>query len=133
MSLIGVVSFIMGVAFLLIGAWPVMGFFGLDVALIYWAFKLNYRSGRAYETVELYPARLALTRVDPAGGTELFEFNPYWARVRLSVDRPDGRTSLWLAAQGREVHFGKFLTDDEKKDFADVLSGVLAQARGARI
>ena len=51
MSAIGLVSFVMGMVFLLIGAWPVMGFFGLDVALIYFAFKLNYRSGRLYETV----------------------------------------------------------------------------------
>ena len=40
-------------AVLLTGAWPVMGFFGLDVLLVYVAFKLNYRSGRLYETVEL--------------------------------------------------------------------------------
>ena len=55
MSAIGGVSFVTGMAFLLMGAWPVFGFFGLDVALIYPAFRLNYRSGRLYETVELTP------------------------------------------------------------------------------
>ena len=65
MSAIGGVSFITGMAFLLKGAWPVFGFFGLDVALIYAAFKLNYRSGRLYETVELTPETLTITRVHP--------------------------------------------------------------------
>ncbi len=132
MSAIGVVSFVMGMVFLLIGAWPVMGFFGLDVALIYWAFKLNYRAGRLYETVELSPERLQLTRVHPAGKKEIFEFNPYWTRVLLSEDRPDGRTSLRLAAQGREVLFAQFLNDDEKKEFAEALTGALITARGSR-
>ncbi len=125
MTLIGVVSFALGVAFLMIGAWPVLGFFGLDVALIYWAFKLNYRSGSAYETVSVAPDVLTLTRVHPSGRREDHEFNPYWARVKLTTDRPDGRTSLRLAAQGREVLFGQFLTDGERREFADALAGAL--------
>ena len=53
----GAVSFVAGFVFLLIGAWPVFGFFGLDVVLIYLAFKLNYRAARLYETIDLTPAR----------------------------------------------------------------------------
>jgi uncharacterized membrane protein len=56
MAALGTASFITGIVFLLMGAWPVFGFFGLDVLLIYIAFRLNYRSGRLYETVELTPA-----------------------------------------------------------------------------
>lgn len=132
MSLISLVSFVVGMVFYLMGAWPVFGFFGLDVALIYWAFKLNYRSGRLYETVTLSPELLKLTRVHPSGKREEFDFNPYWTRVRFTVDQPDGRTSLRLAAQGREVRFGQFLTDDERRNFADALTGALIAARGTR-
>jgi uncharacterized membrane protein len=132
MVLISGVSFVMGVVFLLLGAWPVFGFFGLDVALIYGAFKLNYRSGREYETVDLTRDLLTLTHVDPAGKRKEFEFNPYWARVNCTVDRPDGRTSLWLSAQGKAVRFGKFLTDEERRDFAAALTGALVAARGSK-
>jgi uncharacterized membrane protein len=132
MLLIGLVSFVIGMVFFLLGAWPVMGFFGLDVALIYYAFKLNYRSGRLYETITLSPEILKLTRVHPSGRREEFDFNPYWARVRFTTDRPDGRTSLRLAAQGREVLFGQFLTDDERRDIADALTGALINTRGSR-
>lgn len=134
MSVLGVVSFIMGAVFVSLGAWPVMGFFGLDVALVYWAFKLNYRDGRIYEVVDIDPDVLKLTRFHPAGRSEAFEFNSYWARIRLTTDRPDGRTSLRLGAQGREVLFATFLNDDERRDLAQALTGALITSRGgARI
>ena len=102
MAALSAVSFVAGLVFYLAGAWPVMGFFGLDVALVYFAFKLNYRSGRLYETIELTPAQLTWTRVHPSGRREQFDCNPYWARVNLR-ERPDGRTELRIASQGREL------------------------------
>ena len=132
MVAIGSVSFVMGMVFLLMGAWPVFGFFGLDVAIIYLAFTLNYRSGRLYETVELTPEILTVTRVHPSGKRESFDFNPYWVRVLLA-QRPDGRTDLRLASHGREFSFGRFLTDDERRDFSNALSIAIAQSRVARI
>lgn len=133
MTLICGVSFVAGMAFLIAGAWPVLGFFGLDALLIYLAFKLNYRSGRGYETVDLTPDLFKLTRVDPSGREEHFDLNPYWARVRLT-EWPDGRTVLSVIAQGRELVFGRFLTDDERRDLAAALRGALLEARGgARI
>lgn len=132
MALIGWVSFLAGVVFVMMGAWPVTGFFGLDVALIYLAFKLNYRSGRLYETIKLTRENLKLTRVHPSGRREQFEFNPYWTRVHLTTDRPDGRTSLRLAGQGQEVLFAQFLNDDERRGFADALTNALIASRGSR-
>lgn len=128
MSAIGAVSFVTGLAFLVIGAWPVMGFFGLDVALVYLAFKLNYRSGRAHEIVELTPEFLAVTRVTPQGASQRFEFNPYWARVRLA-QWPDGRTDLKIASHGNEFSFGRLLNDDERRDFAAALQQALQDTR----
>lgn len=131
MSFLATVSFVAGMAFLLMGAWPVFGFFGLDVLLIYVAFKLNYRSGRLYETVELDPAMLAVTRVHPSGKVERFEFNPYWVRVQLAEGN-DGRTSLALSSHGRVFGFARFLTDEERREFAGVLGDALAMARAAQ-
>jgi uncharacterized membrane protein len=129
MSSLALVSFSAGFAFYLIGAWPVFGFFGLDVALVYFAFKLNSRAARLYETVELSPAKLTVTRVHPSGRREQFDCNPYWARVRLD-EWPDGRTDLRIASHGRELAFGRFLTDDERRDFATALKDALLAARG---
>lgn len=131
MSAISLVSFGVGIVFLLLGAWPVFGFFGLDVLLIYFAFKLNYRSGREYETVELSPNLLKLTRVDPRGHRQIHDFNPYWVRVGLTEEY-DGRTVMWLASHGRELVFGRFLSDDERREFAEALRSALMVARTAR-
>ncbi len=130
MLAIGGVSFVCGMVFLLMGAWPVMGFFGLDVALVYLAFKLNYRAARAYELVELTPSVLTLQQVSPSGKTKSFEFNPYWVRV-LFTERPDGGNHLKIASHGREFEFGRLLNDDERRDFAQALSNALASARSS--
>ena len=133
MIVFGVASFIAGMVFLAMGAWPVLGFFGLDVLLLYVAFRLNYRSGLRYETVELTPARFVLTRVHPSGRREQLDCNPYWARVDLR-EWPDGRTALSVVSRGTKLAFGSFLTDDERRDLASVLRDALLVARsGARI
>lgn len=128
MVAIGSVSFVSGMVFLMMGAWPVMGFFGLDVLLVYIAFKLNYRAARAYELVELTPSTLILRQVSASGKAESFEFNPYWVRV-LFTERHDGGNHLKLASHGRELEFGRLLNDDERRDFAQALSRALSDAR----
>src|SRR5260370_7730407 len=58
MAFLSLISFAAGVAFLLMGAWPVFGFFGLDVLAIYWAFKINFRRARACEEIPPSPTSL---------------------------------------------------------------------------
>ena len=130
LGFIGAVSFATGVAFTLMGAWPVMGFYGLDVLAIYFAFKINYRSGKAYELVELSPELLKITQVQPSGRSRSFDFNPYWVKVLLN-EWPDGSADLKLALHGNEFEFARFLNAEEKKDFAEALRGALTIARSA--
>jgi uncharacterized membrane protein len=129
MALFGGVSFVAGVAFTLIGAWPVLGFFGLDVLLLYLAFKLNYRSGRLYETIDVSPTDVVLARFHPDGRSERFVCNPFFARVDLG-ERVDGQTFLSLRARDRSVLFGTFLTDDERREVAIELRRALVAVRG---
>ena len=131
MIALGAMSFVTGVVFLVAGAWPVLGFFGVDVLLVYIAFKLNYRSGRLYETIDVTPAKFTWTRVHPSGRQEQFDCNPYWARVNLR-EWPDGRTVLSMVSQGKELAFARFLTDDERRDLASALREALLAATGRR-
>lgn len=128
MGCISLVSFIAGLAFYLMGVWPVGGFFVLDVLLIYLAFKLNYRSGRAVELIEVSPELLRITRFDPDGRSAIFDFNPYWVRVGVA-QKVDGRTALSLISHGQEFAFGQLLNDEERREFAGVLTNALAVAR----
>ena len=133
MVLFGATCFVTGILFLAIGAWPVLGFFGLDVLLLYVAFRLNYRAGRAYELVELRDGELSVTRVDARGRSERLGLNSYWARVDLRR-HPDGSNELRLAAQGREAVVGRFLSNEDREALSVALREALLAARGgARI
>lgn len=122
------VSFVAGTVFALMGAWPVAGFFGLDVLLVWAAFRINYRAARRHEIVELAPDALTVTHITPGGRRSSVRFNPYWVRVRLA-ERADGRTRLGLVLHGRETVFGTFLNDDDRRGFAAELGAALAEAR----
>jgi len=125
MAAVCLVSFGTGLFFYLLGAWPVIGFMGLDVALIYAAFRLNFRALRLYETVDLTEDALTVTRVAPSGRSQSWSFNPYW--VRLSVKPRIGRSSeLSIASHGQRLVFASFLTDEEREDFASALSSALS-------
>lgn len=130
MGAVCAVSFATGLFFYLLGAWPVIGFMGLDVALIYVAFRLNFRALRRYETVDLTQDALTVTRVAASGQSQSWSFNPYW--VRLSLEPRLGRSSeLSLASHGKRLVFASFLSDAEREDFASALSSALASARSS--
>lgn len=122
-------SFVIGLAFFLLGAWPVVGFLGLDVLLVYVAFRLNYRAARAYETLRLTPERLEVTQIDPAGRGRHTSFQPYWLAV--DMDDPPRRSSrLTLRSHGRRLEIARFLTPPEKLDLARALRRALERTRG---
>jgi uncharacterized membrane protein len=131
MTAVSLVCFTAGIAFLLIGAWPVFGFFGLDVLLIYVAFRLSYRSGRLVEFVRLDERILTLVRRQPGGRTETWRFEPFWVRVAMD-DPPRHDSRLVLSSHGRHVTFGGFLTPEERLEVATALRAALVRWRAPR-
>lgn len=128
MAAVSLVSFAAGVFFWMLGAWPVPGFFGLDVLLLYTAFKLNDRSARAYEQIELDEGRLALVRVNAKGQATRRDINPYWARIELTEHF--GRASeLAVASHGERFVIGSCLSEPERREFGRVLHAALARLR----
>ena len=105
----GAVSFIAGVVFLLMGAWPVFGFFGLDVLLLYWAFRLNYRHAAAYEEVKVTPAALTVRKVSHRGIAREWVLNPLWVRLEKTVHEEFGIERLFLVSRGKELAVASFL------------------------
>jgi uncharacterized membrane protein len=128
MAALCTLSFAAGVAFVTMGAWPVFGFFGLDVAALYIAFRISYARARRYETVRLTMEKLAIERVDPRGQIERFEFQPYWLRV-LMDDPPRHDSQLVLRSHGRALAIGAFLTPAERLELANALKTALARLR----
>jgi uncharacterized membrane protein len=129
MVFISVVSFAAGLAFLLMGAWPVFGFFGLDLVAIYWAFRVNFMRGRASEQIWMTPSELRVRRVSHRGHAVEWVLNPLWVRLDQKTHAEFGIEKLYLVSKGRRVSIAGFLGPDEKASFANALLAALQAAR----
>ena len=90
MSAVVGVSFLTGLLFWSLGAWPVTGFFGLDVLLLYLAFRWSYRAARLCERVELIPGELRVTRTEPGGRARVWRCEPSFS-MPSSITSPSLR------------------------------------------
>lgn len=129
MGAVGGVSFAAGMAFLLMGAWPVFGFFGLDVALIYFAFRANYRAAAAFEQVRVTPSELHVRKVSHRGQVSEWTLNPLWVRLDREVHEEFGIERLFLVSRGRKLPIAGFLGPAEKESFAEALSVAISEAK----
>jgi uncharacterized membrane protein len=129
MIAVGAVSFIAGMVFLVIGAWPVFGFFGLDALLLYWAFKINYRRAAAYEVVTVTPIELKVRKVTHRGLVREWVLNPLWVTLDKVTHEEYGVERLFLVSRGKRLPIASYLGPDEKASFAKALSNALGDAK----
>jgi uncharacterized membrane protein len=129
MGFLSAVSFAAGVAFWMMGAWPVFGFFGLDVLLVYWAFKVNFRRARATEAIRVTPSELRVRRVSHRGHVVEWVLNPLWVQLDQKIHAEFGIEKLYLLSRGRRVSIASFLGPDEKASFAKALLAALQAAK----
>ena len=119
-----------GLIFYLLGAWPVVGFMGLDIAALYWALTYSLRDGRRYEQVTLWPDRLEVRQVSARGEEHLDTFNPFFVRLNIDRDFDEHTTAIRLKTPERELVVGAFLNPDDKASFAQAFGKALRKARG---
>jgi len=129
MNFLSVVSFVTGIVILMMGAWPVFGFFGLDVLVIWWAFRVNFRTARASEEIVVTPSELRVRRVSHRGHVAEWVLNPLWVRLEQEADEEFGIERLYLVSRGRRLIVGHFLGPEEKASFAKALMEALNAAR----
>ena len=129
MVAVGLVSFAAGILFLLLGAWPVVGFFGLDVLLIYWAFRINYRAALAYEEVMVTSSELRVRKVSHRVTAAEWCFNPLWVQLDREEHAEFGIERLFLVARGRKLTIAGCLSPPEKETFAMALGAALGEAK----
>ena len=130
MACLGGASFATGVVFVLLGAWPVFGFLGLDVLLVYLAFRANYRAARAYEEVTVTASALTVRKITPRGRIrEEWTANPLWVRLQQDVHEEFGVERLFLISRGQRLALASFLGPKEKQSFAKALGQALFEAR----
>lgn len=123
MLLVGAVNFGAGTAFWIAGAWPVFGFCGLEVLLLWLAFRFNYRQARAREFILLDRDTLTVCRRDASGQEKVWRLQPYWLRIECAAEDEEARLRLW--SHGRALSLGEFLSPGERRLLADALRNAL--------
>ena len=128
MAAIAVISFSAGIAFMMLGAWPVLGFFGLDVLLVWLAFKLSYRDGRRREIIQITSREIRVLRQSPFGHQTAFRLPSAWTQVEIAgAGEPDVQARL--RAKGKTLIIGSLLSPRERESLAEAVKNALHKAR----
>lgn len=128
-----VAQVILALPFLVMGAWPVAGFMGLDALALYVAFRISFRSARAYETLDLTSLELVHAKIGVRGHRREWRFNPSWVRLEEETHEEFGVQRLALASRGERVEIGAFLGPGQKAALArDLREALCAARRGPR-
>ena len=130
MLVLAAISIAVGTLFVSLGAWPVCGFFGLDVGLVYLAFRLSYRSARQRETLRLADEELTVERIGIRGDRRRWRFQAFWVRV-VFEEKPDESNHLSLTSHGETLPIGTFLPPPVRREVATTLRDALARWRAA--
>lgn len=126
-----IASAVFSLPFYLAGAWPIVGFLGLDVLLLWLAFRASFRAARAYEDYRLTYLELELARVSARGARREWRFNPAWVTLERGETGPMAQR-LALRSGGRRLEIASFLGPDEKAAFAGDLNRALGEAKRGR-
>lgn len=102
---LGVLTGLIAVAFLHIGAWMVLPFAGLELVLVVLAFVMVLRHSDDYEKITFAEDHVEVEQ-SVLGKTKHVRFQRYWTRITLREDE-DGKKSLWIGSRNQEVEFGR--------------------------
>ncbi len=129
MSAFCLVSLATGILFVMNGAWPVVGFFGLDVLIVWWAFSASYRSARAREEVLVTRTDCAIRKISPKGVVREAHHNPFFARFSVNRHEEIGITRMSVDSRDVSTEIGSFLNPDDKHSFAEAFQDALLRAK----
>jgi uncharacterized membrane protein len=111
--------------FALQGLWPVLVFWGLEMALLGVALTLSMRRAHDTQTVLITDSRICLVTRSRRGEAKQ-EFARHWAKVRLRSPRlPRHPSRLMIESSGRAFEIGSFLTEEERCRLAERLRNMV--------
>jgi uncharacterized membrane protein len=102
--------------FLILGAWPILPYAGMEMGLLYLAFRYMDRHAADYERITIRGSSVAI-EVHEGARVSRLELNRHWAKV---VCEPDGRR-LALRSHGREIELGRHLCEERRLAMAQDL------------
>ena len=126
MFTLALISFVAGIMFILIGAWPVFGFFGLDVLLVYICFKLNFRSGKDFEIIDLTKKELIIRKYGATKLRKMYKLNPNWIKIKI-LNPKSHLSKLKITSKKKSVIIGSFLRPEERLEIVETLKKALTK------
>nr|WP_229428666.1 DUF2244 domain-containing protein [Microvirga pudoricolor] len=129
MILVCLCSVVASIPFIVMGFWPVAGFFGLDFLGLYLAFRINFRQGQSFEILELTPIRVLVRKVTHRGEAREWRFNPLWTRLDREIDDEFGLQRLSLSSRGQSVVIARDLSPPERESLADAFGRALSDVK----
>jgi uncharacterized membrane protein len=126
MILIAALNLVAGLMFFVLGAWPIVGFLGLDVLAIWWAFRQNYKDQKEAERIVAEGEELRLYRYLRDDSTSEKTFNRRWLRIELEYDEVrDLVGRLFLRSHGESHEIASFLGAEERASLAKAMRAKL--------
>jgi len=128
-SLVVALAAFPGFVFVMLGAWPVVGFIGLDILAIALALHISMRRGKKREQITLWSDRLEVATTDAGGAVALRGYNPKTVRLIITRDFNERTTAMRLRTKDGEAEIGAFLAPDDRASFARAFGTALRKAR----
>ncbi len=134
MLIIGGMMLSMGLVFFLIGAWPVIGFMGLELLVLYAAFKLNYKAARRQEKLLADKQTFRIERTSPDGDINIDELPSPWLKARLDPSQDPAESDrrqqkIIVSTHGKSAEIGAFLHPAEKKALLPEINKMIDRAQ----
>ena len=131
MTGVAIAMLTIGLLFTFMGAWPVIGFCGVEFVLIYCMFQLNYRAAKSYERIRLSNRSFDVDKINTNGVVSRWQFEPTWLQVNMD-NPPEHHSQLTVASHGRRLTIGAFLTPQERLEVAEAIRNALNVQRTMR-
>ena len=108
------------------GAWPVFGFFGLDVLLVYICFKINFKKGKEYEIINLTKKELIIKKYGPKKLKKIYTLNPNWLKIKI-LNHNSYSNRIEIISKNKSITIGSFLRPDERIEIVKLLKKALSK------
>ena len=108
----------------------IMPFSILTLLLLFLSIMLNYRAGRLYESIKIWPDLIEVRRFEVNGIDKNWSSNPYWTKVNLYEKSQKVENYLTLSGGGgREVEIGSFLSPNERLEVKQKLDTIMKEIK----
>lgn len=127
--LLAALTIIHAIFFVVVGAWLVMIFWGLDLILLAGALWVNQRRARAREYVEVTSQAITIRKVSASGETSRYNFNPFSAKLEVHRRGDFGIEKIEISEPGQMTDVGSFLNPDDRESFAKSFNAAMIKAK----